>query len=147
MRECTNLPLTIFSSLKAIENSYLSSIFELLILFFHLLGRYLYSKFDSLGNALQYAYPEFDWDLSKFSHRGKKAEQRSLRSKIEELLPGIEVIEEHQHSDCALGTSVVHWHTRCLTAGLIGIDGSQRPIEFDLWIPQHRIAIEYHGVM
>jgi hypothetical protein len=35
--------------------------------------------------------------LDKFSFRGKKAEQRRLKVKIEELLPGVEVVEEYQH--------------------------------------------------
>jgi hypothetical protein len=60
-------------------------------------------KFGSLGRALQYAYPEFNWDLSKFSIRGKKSEQRLLKAKIEELLPGIEIIEEYQHPELNWG--------------------------------------------
>jgi hypothetical protein len=62
------------------------------------LGGYLLFKFGSLSNALQYAYPEFDWDLSKFSLRGKKSEQRWLKVNVEELLPGIEIVEEFQHT-------------------------------------------------
>jgi hypothetical protein len=66
----------------------------------------LYSKFESLGSALQYAYPEFNWDLDKFSFRGKKAEQRMLKTKIEDLLPGIEIIEEFQHPGLSWGMFV-----------------------------------------
>jgi hypothetical protein len=29
-----------------------------------------------VGQALKFAYPEFDWDEQKFSFRGKKATQR-----------------------------------------------------------------------
>jgi hypothetical protein len=63
----------------------------------------LYTKFRNLGGALQYAYPEIDWELDKFSMRGKKSEQRLLKFKIEELLPGIEIIEEYQHPDLIWG--------------------------------------------
>jgi hypothetical protein len=56
-------------------------------------------KFDNLGNALQYAYPEINWELDKFAIRRKKSGQRWLRVKIEELLPGIEIIEDFQHPD------------------------------------------------
>jgi hypothetical protein len=56
-----------------------------------------------LGHALAYAYPEVEWDLSKFSLRGKKSGQRWLRVKIEELVPGIEVVEEYLHPDLNLG--------------------------------------------
>jgi hypothetical protein len=64
----------------------------------------LIHKFGSLGSALQYAHPEFDWDLSKFSLRGKKSEQRWLKVNIEELLPGIEIIEDFQHPNLLWGT-------------------------------------------
>jgi hypothetical protein len=63
----------------------------------------LYSKFETLGNALQYAYPEISWELDKFSIRGKKSGQRWLRAKIEELLPGIEIIEDFKHPELTWG--------------------------------------------
>jgi len=44
-------------------------------------------KFGNLGKALQYAYPEIDWDISKFSNRGKKSTQRWLRVKLAQILP------------------------------------------------------------
>jgi hypothetical protein len=62
-------------------------------------GGSLFPKFDTLGNALQYAFPEVEWDLDKFAYRGKKAGQRSLKVKLEELLPGKEVIEDYLHPD------------------------------------------------
>jgi hypothetical protein len=68
----------------------------------------LFSKFDNLGNALQYAYPEFNWELDKFGIRGKKSGQRWLRVKIEELLPGIEIIEDYQHPDLMWGMRSSH---------------------------------------
>lgn len=57
------------------------------------------SKFENVGGALRYAYPEFTWDCNKFSTRGKKSIQRWLRIMIEKLLPGIEIIEDYQHPD------------------------------------------------
>jgi hypothetical protein len=70
------------------------------------IGRTLFSRFETLGSALQYAYPEFDWDLSKFSLRGKKSEQRWLKVNVEELLPGIETIEDFQHSKLLWGVNL-----------------------------------------
>lgn len=60
-------------------------------------GLRLYFKFGNLGNALRFAYPEFKWDLSKFASKGKKAGQRWLKLKIEELMPGVKIVEEYQH--------------------------------------------------
>jgi hypothetical protein len=54
-------------------------------------------KFENIGGALQYAYPEIEWDLSKFAFRGKKSVQRLLRVKIEELIPGVQLMEEYLH--------------------------------------------------
>jgi hypothetical protein len=70
---------------------------------FSFLGASVCRKFDGLGGALQYAYPEIEWDLNKFSFRAKKSGQRWLRIKIEELLPGIEIVEEFQHPDINWG--------------------------------------------
>jgi hypothetical protein len=63
----------------------------------------LYPKFGGLGGALQYAYPEVNWDLRKFSLRGKKSEQRWLKVIIEERLPGIEIVEDFHHPDLFWG--------------------------------------------
>jgi hypothetical protein len=43
------------------------------------------------------------WDLSKFALKGqKKSGQRWLRVKIEELVPGIEIVEDYKHPDLNL---------------------------------------------
>jgi hypothetical protein len=69
----------------------------------------LYEKFGSLGCALQYAYPEFDWDLNKFSFRGKKSGQRWLKVLVKELLAGVEVVEDYQHPELTWGKlSFIH---------------------------------------
>jgi hypothetical protein len=39
-------------------------------------GKGLFASFGSMSKALKSAYPEFDWEESKFSFRGKKSEQR-----------------------------------------------------------------------
>jgi hypothetical protein len=57
----------------------------------------LYKKFENLGCALQYAYPEIEWDLKRFSFRGKKSGQRWLKFLIEELVPGIQIYEDYRH--------------------------------------------------
>jgi hypothetical protein len=33
-------------------------------------------KYNNLGNGLAAAFPEFKWELEKFSHRGKKSMQK-----------------------------------------------------------------------
>jgi hypothetical protein len=66
-------------------------------------GLFLIQKFESLGAALQFAYPEIDWDHAKFSFKGKKSEQRRLKSNIEEILHGVEVIEDYLHPELAWG--------------------------------------------
>lgn len=106
---------------------------------FSTLGLPLFTKFGSLGAALQFAYPEVDWDLNVFANRGKKSGQRSLKVMIEALLPGIEIVEDYQHPDLPWGT------LKCsLVFSILGTD-SERNMELDLWIPAHRIGIEFQG--
>jgi hypothetical protein len=93
----------------------------------------LCKKFENLGNALRFAYPELDWDLTQFSMRGKKSGQRWLKVVIKQLLPGMEIVEDYQHPELLLG---VLWF--CLL--------KSNSLELDLWIPLHRIAIEYQGL-
>jgi hypothetical protein len=66
-------------------------------------GSRLFSKFENLGAALHYAYPEINWDLTKFSFTGKKSAQWRLKLKIGDLLPGIEIIENYQHPELTWG--------------------------------------------
>jgi hypothetical protein len=70
---------------------------------FSSLGHFLAQKFDGLGGALQFAYPEIDWDLTAFSFKGKKSEQRWLKMRLAELLPDIDIIEEYSHPDLSYG--------------------------------------------
>ena len=59
----------------------------------------MFAQFNSLGEALKVAYPEYDWDMSKFSFKGKKSSQRWLYVKLKNLLPNVEIIEEYQHPE------------------------------------------------
>jgi hypothetical protein len=60
-------------------------------------------KFENLGGALRFAYPEINWDLTKFSLRGKKSGQRWLKVLVRQLLPGMEIVEDYRHPDLILG--------------------------------------------
>jgi hypothetical protein len=53
-----------------------------------------------------YAYPDYPWDSSKFTFRGKKSTQRWLYFKLKELLPNIEIIEDFNHPDLLWGMLV-----------------------------------------
>jgi hypothetical protein len=63
----------------------------------------LITKFGSLGNALKYIYPEFPWDLGKFSSKGKKSTQRWLYFKLKELLLDVNIMEDFNHPDLVWG--------------------------------------------
>lgn len=90
-------------------------------------GRTLFEKFGNLGGALRFAYPEINWDMGRFSFTGKKKSvQRWMRLRLEEMLPGIEVVEDYQHPE--------------LTWQRLG-----RNVELDIWIPLYRIGLEYQG--
>jgi hypothetical protein len=69
----------------------------------------LYSKFENLGTALQYAYLEIEWEFEKFSQRGKKSIQRWLRVMIEELVPGVDIVEDYLHPDLVWGMSLAEF--------------------------------------
>lgn len=92
-------------------------------------GSTIFNKFGTLGAALQFAYPDLSWELARFSLRGKKSCQRWLKVLLKKLLPGVEVIEDFQHSGLR----------KC------GEENFDRTVEFDLWLPSHRIGLEYQG--
>jgi hypothetical protein len=52
---------------------------------------------------LLFAYPNYPWELSKFTFRGKKAAQRWLYVKLKELIPNSTLIEEYYHPDLIWG--------------------------------------------
>ncbi len=59
----------------------------------------MFNRFNSLGEALKVAYSDYDWDMSKFSFKGKKSTQRWLYVKLKKLLPNVEIIEEYHHPE------------------------------------------------
>lgn len=120
-------------------------------------GKALYSKFENLGGALKYAFPNVSWDFSKFSLKGKKSGQRWLKSMIEDLLPRTEILEEYQHPDLIWGKCILIFSFLVALSAfyffflssislLTMLADSGRFIELDLWIPQYQIGIEYQGV-
>jgi hypothetical protein len=101
----------------------------------------LYLKFESIGAALQYAYPDVEWELDKFSSRGKKSGQRWLKVMIERILPDVKVVEEYQHPDLI-------WRMLLIDCSPLSdaLAKLHRRVELDIWIPQHRIGIEFQGM-
>jgi hypothetical protein len=106
------------------------------------LGKFLFEKFESLGGALQFAYPEINWEQDKFSFRGKKSGQRWLRVKIEEMMPGIEIIEDFQHPALAWGMIFI---IVTFSKRFENLEISKRQMELDLWLPKYEIGVEYQG--
>ena len=87
----------------------------------------LLKKYDhSLYTILKVAYPEKHWNARKSSRRDKRSVQRWLFLKTEELFPDMEIIEDFFHEE------------------LTRLSGN--PVQFDLFIPQINIALEYHGI-
>jgi hypothetical protein len=89
-------------------------------------GGGMLGSFDSLGHALQFAFPEFHWDLSKFSLKGKKSSQRWLLVQMKLLLPTANILEDYFHPDLAWGNQ-------------------NRPIQLDIWVDGLKLAMEYQG--
>jgi len=76
---------------------------------------------------LQYAYPLYEWDLSKFSKRKKKSSQRWLLIQLRKLLPESLLFEDFLHPS-------LRW-----------ANASDSLVELDVWIPQFNLALEYQG--
>lgn len=67
-------------------------------------GAGLFSVHGSLGQALQFAFPEGSWDLTKFSNRGKRSQQRWLGILLKKLLPeGTTILENFLHPELEWG--------------------------------------------
>eukprot|EP01124_Arcella_intermedia_P028018 TRINITY_DN5608_c0_g1_i1.p1 TRINITY_DN5608_c0_g1~~TRINITY_DN5608_c0_g1_i1.p1 ORF type:complete len:508 (+),score=131.08 TRINITY_DN5608_c0_g1_i1:7-1530(+) len=91
-------------------------------------GGSVFMSFGNLGTALQFAYPEIEWDLAKFSARGKKSSQRWLRVNLQEILPEkTDVFEDFLHPD-------LFWEAN-----------SKSRMELDIWVPKFQLALEYQG--
>jgi hypothetical protein len=68
-----------------------------------IIGARLLNKYGTFGNALKEIYPEYSWDLDKFSYKGKKSTQRWLYFKLKELLPNVDIIEDYNHPNLVWG--------------------------------------------
>lgn len=107
----------------------------------------MFCRFKSLGEALSSAYPEYDWNLEKFSFRGKKSAQRWLLVKLKELLPYFEIIEDYYHPE-------LEWegtynnnveNIRMLRIFCNILDHRGKSIQLDIWVPHLKLALEYQG--
>jgi len=86
--------------------------------------------FGGLGKALKIAYPDYPWNLSRFlsSEKGRKISQRWLKVLLSKLLPeGTLIIENFHHP-------LLFWE-----------ENTTHKIEFDIWVPQYNLALEYQG--
>uniref|UniRef100_A0A6B2L2T6 Uncharacterized protein n=1 Tax=Arcella intermedia TaxID=1963864 RepID=A0A6B2L2T6_9EUKA len=89
-------------------------------------GTPLYTAFGSLGNALDYMYPEVHWSTAKLSLSRKKSVQRWVRLMLQQLLPKDTIIlEDYTHPD------------------LLWESGGK--MQLDIWVPQYQLALEYQG--
>eukprot|EP01121_Diplochlamys_sp_Union-15-3_P014659 TRINITY_DN4702_c0_g1_i2.p1 TRINITY_DN4702_c0_g1~~TRINITY_DN4702_c0_g1_i2.p1 ORF type:complete len:314 (-),score=59.44 TRINITY_DN4702_c0_g1_i2:174-1115(-) len=79
-----------------------------------------------LFNILQTVYPFFPWDRHKFSYKQRKSNQWKLFKAIESILSSHEVYEDYKHPD-------------------IQFYSSGRSIQFDVFIPSLKLAVEYQG--
>jgi len=88
-------------------------------------GRGLFLRYRTLGEALNFAYPEEPWDLAKFHLRGRKSSQRWLLVQMKQLLPNEAVVEDHNHP-------CLFWD-------------SGKPVQLDVFVPRFNLALEYQG--
>ena len=89
-------------------------------------GDRLLRLYGGLGNILQIVYPDKNWSLRKFKIRDKRSAQWWLFLQISKLFPDDEVIEEYNHQEM----------TR----------HSGQNVELDIFIPNRKLAVEYHGI-
>ena len=78
-----------------------------------------------LGNFLQKVYPEYEWDMDKFSVRDKRSRQREMFIHVKKLFPDEEVVEDFVHPLLSRSSGCA--------------------IQFDVFIPALRLAFEYQG--
>jgi DNA ligase-1 len=98
-------------------------------------GDGLLKIYPSLGFALKLAYPEFPWDMSKFPLRNKKAAQRWLVTLVKRLVIAymkrsgipITVVEDYRDNP------------------LLRLEGSNRNLELDIYIPELNLSLEFQG--
>jgi hypothetical protein len=79
-----------------------------------------------LPAVLKLVYPDHKWQLSSFSVLGKKAMQFKLKSAVAQIFPAAR-IDEDVHT-----TQIASWKTI-------------RHLEFDIFLPEYNLALEYQG--
>eukprot|EP01127_Copromyxa_protea_P011086 TRINITY_DN2768_c0_g1_i1.p1 TRINITY_DN2768_c0_g1~~TRINITY_DN2768_c0_g1_i1.p1 ORF type:complete len:426 (-),score=84.35 TRINITY_DN2768_c0_g1_i1:1313-2590(-) len=80
-----------------------------------------------IANMLQFGFPEIAWDPKMFSNRRKQASQRWLFQLATQLFQGKEIIYNYRFNP-ADGETILATN-----------------MEFDIWLPELRIAMEYQG--
>eukprot|EP01127_Copromyxa_protea_P023411 TRINITY_DN873_c0_g2_i2.p1 TRINITY_DN873_c0_g2~~TRINITY_DN873_c0_g2_i2.p1 ORF type:complete len:234 (+),score=29.26 TRINITY_DN873_c0_g2_i2:86-787(+) len=80
-------------------------------------------------HMLQFAFPEISWDSTKFSNRAKKASQRWLLRRVTEIFAGKQILYDYRHNFLSIPEDSLF----------------RKKIEFDIWLPEIRLAIEYQG--
>lgn len=91
----------------------------------HSLNRIVH-RTGSLLQVLKLVYPDHSWNPRLFYVFGKKSMQQKLKMKLQELLPGYDVLEDVHTS------SIATWSTN-------------RHLQFDLFVPELYLALEYQG--
>ena len=79
-----------------------------------------------LGNVLRKFKPEIQWDENLFHNRDKRSAQRELYTVVSKIFSSEEVIEDYFHEE------------------LTRISGAT--VQFDIFVPQRNLALEYHGI-
>jgi len=75
---------------------------------------------------LSAVYPSYQWNEEKFFGRKKKSSQWCLYKALQEIFPGVELLEEYQFPTM-----------KFIQSGHL--------MTFDIYIPALNIVIEYHG--
>eukprot|EP01127_Copromyxa_protea_P009797 TRINITY_DN2332_c0_g1_i3.p1 TRINITY_DN2332_c0_g1~~TRINITY_DN2332_c0_g1_i3.p1 ORF type:complete len:121 (-),score=13.53 TRINITY_DN2332_c0_g1_i3:413-775(-) len=86
------------------------------------------SSFSRLYNALEFGYPEYQWDSKAFVIYSKKSVQRLLKKLLFNILPVHITIEEDFHHP-----------------NLTWEDEPSLKMTLDVWIPELHLAVEYQG--
>eukprot|EP01127_Copromyxa_protea_P008452 TRINITY_DN1940_c0_g1_i3.p1 TRINITY_DN1940_c0_g1~~TRINITY_DN1940_c0_g1_i3.p1 ORF type:complete len:257 (-),score=39.33 TRINITY_DN1940_c0_g1_i3:310-1080(-) len=55
------------------------------------------TSFGSLSQAVSFAFPEIQWDMSRFRLRSKKATQRMLSLVVSTIFPSLAIVENYFH--------------------------------------------------
>jgi len=88
-------------------------------------GRGMFRTYRTLGDALNFVYPEEKFEVSKFRLRGRKSTQRWLLVQMKVLLPNEIILEDYYHQNLL-------WDT-----GLY--------VQLDVFVPRINLAVEYQG--